>query len=66
MKAKPNKKKSKNINWDKLRDKLLEKFPSLTERDLNFEEGKMNEMLGKLQTKLGKTKKEIFTLLSTL
>jgi uncharacterized protein YjbJ (UPF0337 family) len=38
----------------------------LTDNDLLLEEGKEDEMLGKLQTKLGKTKEEIHKLLSEL
>ncbi len=48
------------VNWNLQKDKLLEKFPILTNKDLNFEAGKMDEMLGRLQIKLGKTRKELY------
>jgi len=45
---------------------LKQKFASLTDNDLLFEEGKKDEMMGKLQIKLGKTKEELHTLLADL
>ncbi len=46
-------------NWNELKGKLKKKFAVLTDNDLMFEEGKKEEMLGKLQIKLGKTKEEL-------
>ena len=37
--------------------KLKKRFAVLTDNDLMFEEGKQEEMFGKLQIKLGKQKK---------
>jgi uncharacterized protein YjbJ (UPF0337 family) len=45
--------------WNEQKGKLKQKFATLTDNDLLFEEGKRDEMLGKLQIKLGKTKEEI-------
>lgn len=45
-------------NWKEIKGKLMQKFAVLTDNDLMFEEGKKDEMLGKLQIKLGKTKEE--------
>lgn len=45
-------------NWNEQKSKLKKKFPALTDKDLFFEIGKKNEMLEKLQVKLGKTKEE--------
>ncbi len=45
-------------DWNELKGKLKQKFATLTDNDLMFEEGKKDEMLGKIQTKLGKTKDE--------
>ena len=36
-----------------------QKFYNLTNNDLMFEDGKEDEMLGRLQIKLGKTKDEL-------
>lgn len=46
-------------NWNEQKGKLKQKFAILTDNDLMFEEGKKDEMFGKLQIKLGKTKEEI-------
>ncbi len=43
-------------NWNEQKGKLKQKFGFLTDNDLMFEEGKEDEMMGKLQIKLGKTK----------
>ena len=49
-------------NWNELKGKLKQKFADLTDDDLLYDEGKEDEMWGKLQQKLGKTKKEIKSL----
>lgn len=46
-----------------MKGKLKQKFADLTDDDLLYEEGKEDEMWGKLQQKLGKTQKEIKSLL---
>ena len=53
-------------NWNEQKGKLKQKFAVLTDNDLLFEEGKKDEMLGKLQTKLGKTKEELATIIAAL
>ena len=49
-------------NWNEMKGKLKQKFADLTDDDLLYEEGKEDEMWGKLQQKLGKTEKEIKSL----
>lgn len=46
-------------NWNELKGKLKQKYAKLTDDDLLFLEGKEDEMLGRLEKKLGKTKEEI-------
>ena len=53
-------------NWDEQKGKLKQKFATLTDDDLLFAEGKKDEMLGKLQIKLGKSKEELHKVLSEL
>ena len=53
-------------NWDEQKGKLKQKFAKLTDNDLMFEEGKKEEMLGKLQIKLGKTKEELHKIIAEL
>jgi len=53
-------------NWNEQKGKLKQKFAQLTDNDLMFEEGKKDEMLGKLQVTLGKTKEELHKLIEGL
>ena len=53
-------------NWDEQKGKLKQKFAELTDDDLLFAEGKKDEMLGRLQIKLGKSKDDFFKILSDL
>jgi len=53
-------------NWAEQKGKLKQKFAELTDDDLLYVEGKKDEMLGKLQIKLGKTKEELHTIISSL
>ena len=46
-------------NWNEQKTRLKKEFPALTDKDLFFELGRKNEMLAKLQVKLGKTKEEL-------
>jgi uncharacterized protein YjbJ (UPF0337 family) len=53
-------------NWNEQKGKLKKQFATLTDNDLMFEEGKKEEMLGKLQIKLGKTKEDFQKLINSL
>ncbi|MCB9299546.1 MAG: CsbD family protein [Lewinellaceae bacterium] len=53
-------------NWNEQKGKLKQKFATLTDDDLMFAEGKREEMLGKLQIKLGKTEEEMKKILDEL
>ena len=53
-------------NWDELKGLLKQKFASLTDNDLMFAEGKKEEMYGKLQIKLGKTKEELQKIITSM
>ena len=53
-------------NWEEFKGKLKQKFATLTDDDLLFAEGKKDEMMGKLQQKLGKTKEEMHEILGEL
>ena len=45
--------------WNEVKGKLKQKYGELTDDDLAFADGKEDELLGRLQTKLGKTKDEL-------
>jgi uncharacterized protein YjbJ (UPF0337 family) len=51
-------------NWNEISGKLKQKYADLTDDDLLYVEGKEDELLGKLQKKLGKTKEDIQDLIA--
>ncbi len=53
-------------NWNETKGKLKQKFAMLTDNDLLLIEGKQDELLGRLQIKLGKSKEELKKILSEL
>tara|TARA_R110000868_G_scaffold259361_5_gene517352 strand:- start:123509 stop:123694 length:186 start_codon:yes stop_codon:yes gene_type:complete len=53
-------------NWNQLKGKLKQQYSELTDDDLTFQEGKEDELFGRLQTKLGKTKDEIREIVASL
>ena len=46
-------------NWNEIKGKLKQQYADLTDDDLLLEEGKEDEMYGKIQKKIGKSKDEI-------
>lgn len=52
--------------WDQQKSKLKQQFAILTDNDLMFATGKKEEMLARLQIKLGKTKEEFEKILADL
>ncbi|MCK9411332.1 MAG: CsbD family protein [Prolixibacteraceae bacterium] len=52
-------------NWNEQKGKLKQKFAILTDNDLMFVEGKKEEMIGKLQITLGKTKEELYKIIGS-
>ena len=53
-------------NWNEQKGKLKQQFAVLTDNDLMFDEGKKDEMFGRLQIKLGKTKDELHKIIGDL
>ena len=53
-------------NWNEQKAKLKQKFAILTDDDLMLVEGKKDEMMAKLQIKLGKTKEEMHAIIADL
>ena len=46
-------------SWNEVKGRLKQKYGQLTDDDLTFAEGKEDELLGRLQKRLGKTKDEL-------
>ena len=53
-------------NWNEQKAKLKQKFAVLTDNDLMLLEGKQEEMFGRLQIKLGKSKEELQKIISEI
>lgn len=53
-------------NWKDQKKQLKEKFAALNENDLLFAEDKKEEMIRKLQIKLGKTREEILKIIESI
>jgi uncharacterized protein YjbJ (UPF0337 family) len=45
--------------WNEVKGKLKQKYGQLTDNDLTFAEGKDDELLGRLQQKLGQSKEDL-------
>jgi len=52
--------------WNETKGKLKQKYADLTDDDLLFEEGKEDELLGRLQKKVGQTKEDLRKAISEL
>jgi uncharacterized protein YjbJ (UPF0337 family) len=53
-------------DWNEIKGKLKQKFAILTDDDMLLEEGKQDELYGRLQQKLGKTKAELHALIAEM
>jgi uncharacterized protein YjbJ (UPF0337 family) len=45
--------------WNQVKGKLKQKYADVTDDDLEYAEGKSDELLGRLQEKTGKTKEQL-------
>ncbi len=52
--------------WNELKGKIKQAYGDLTDDDLTREEGKDDEMLGKLQQKTGKSRDELVKWINSL
>jgi uncharacterized protein YjbJ (UPF0337 family) len=46
-------------SWNEVKGKLKQKYGQLTDDDLMFAEGKEDELLGRLEKRLGRTRDEL-------
>jgi uncharacterized protein YjbJ (UPF0337 family) len=53
-------------SWNELKGKLKQQYGNLTDDDLVFSEGKEDELLGRLQIKLGKSKDQVRQMIEKL
>ncbi len=52
--------------WNEWKGKIKKANAELTDDDLKYEEGQDDELLGRIQQKLGKTRDEVITWLKSL
>lgn len=53
-------------NWENVKDRLQRQFTQLTDDDVRLENGKEDQMLDRIQNKLGKSEAELHKLISDL
>jgi len=53
-------------NWNELKGKIKQKYGELTDDDLVYEEGKDDELLGRIQKRIGKTKEQVIEWIQSL
>lgn len=53
-------------NWNELKGKVKQSHGEFTDDELEYEEGQEDELLGRIQKKLGKTKDEVVDWLRSL
>ncbi|HEV3249776.1 MAG TPA: CsbD family protein [Puia sp.] len=46
-------------NWNEIKGKIKKQFATLTDDDLLYQDGKEDELLGRIQKKTGKTKDQV-------
>ena len=52
--------------WNELKGKIKQEYADWTDDDLKYEEGKDDELLGRLQQKLGQTREDVVNWLKSL
>jgi uncharacterized protein YjbJ (UPF0337 family) len=53
-------------NWNVMKGKLKQRYAQLTDDDLLFEEGKEEEVIGRIQKRTGETKENIRSFIAKL
>ncbi len=53
-------------NWNEIKGKMKQKYASLTDDDLMYDEGKDDELLGRIQKKVGQSKDEVIKWIESL
>lgn len=53
-------------NWNEIKGKAKEEYGELTDNDLAYQEGQEDQLIGRVQQKLGKTREEVVEWLNSL
>ncbi|GAA0541655.1 CsbD family protein [Chitinophaga japonensis] len=52
--------------WNEMKGKLKQQYADLTDDDLTYADGQEDELIGRLQQKLGKTRDEVIQMLRSM
>jgi uncharacterized protein YjbJ (UPF0337 family) len=52
--------------WNEIKGKIKQQYADLTDDDLKYEEGQDDELVGRLQKKIGKTKEQVIEWIQSL
>jgi uncharacterized protein YjbJ (UPF0337 family) len=53
-------------SWNEIKGKIKQQYADLTEDDLRYEEGQDDELVGRIQKKIGKTKEQVIDWIQSL
>lgn len=53
-------------NWNEVKGKIKQQYADLTDDDLKYDEGKDDELIGRIQKKIGKTKDQVIEWIQSL
>jgi uncharacterized protein YjbJ (UPF0337 family) len=53
-------------NWNQMKGKIKQKYPDLTDDDLLFVAGKEDELFGRIQRKIGKSRDEVVSYINSI
>ena len=53
-------------NWNELKGKMKQQYAQLTDDDLAYEQGKDEELVGRIQKRIGKTKDQVIQWIQSL
>jgi uncharacterized protein YjbJ (UPF0337 family) len=53
-------------SWNEIKGKIKQQYGNLTDDDLVYEEGKDDELVGRIQKKIGKSKDEVIRWIQSL
>lgn len=53
-------------NWNELKGQLKQRFSNLTDDDLMYQEGREDELIGRIQRKTGKSQDEVINFINSL
>ena len=53
-------------NWNIIKGSLKQKYADLTDDDLEYQEGQEDELIGRIQKKIGNTKEDVKAFIDSL